>query len=156
MGIYLVFYWSMAYAKLFSSTVVFCFECMLCMYVCRQKEGETVAEADVAAATEGDAETGREAEDDKEMTYAEYKAQLAKQRTAAAQPQFNVRKANEGHEDATWKKMVPLKKEHLAGEEETGGDEQQVKMLQASINIATLTPSVFRLHKPISHVCVCV
>lgn len=105
---------------------------MYVLYVCRQEEGEAAAAAGADVAAEGDAGTGREAEDDKEMTYAEYKAQLAKQQAAAARPQFNVRKANEGHEDATWKKMVPLKKEHLTGEEETGGDEQQVCINQHS------------------------
>lgn len=58
------------------------------------------------------------------MTYAEYKALQEKQRMKAS---FNLRKPNEGREDASWKKMVPLKKEDGGEEVVSEEDEEEVR-----------------------------
>jgi hypothetical protein len=79
----------------------------------------------------GDGENTGAEKEDKEMTFAEYKALQEKERSASLRAAFNVRKPNEGHEDASWKKMVQLKKEQVdtgeAVEEEE--EEDEVRLL---------------------------
>ncbi|XP_063703881.1 SERPINE1 mRNA-binding protein 1-like isoform X2 [Culicoides brevitarsis] len=72
---------------------------------------------------EGDAAADGEAkpveEEVKEMTLDEWKAQRAATR---AKPQYNLRKAGEGEDNAQWKKMVPLDKKKACESEESDTD----------------------------------
>lgn len=60
------------------------------------------------------------AEPAKEMTLDEYKAQLANKRALAS---FNPRQANEGSDQAQWKKMFEYKKAATVSDEEESDDE---------------------------------